>query len=50
MPVLGFDLKYKCVVCRMKLQTFVSSLLSLNVCLGGIRILETISSLKLYWI
>ena len=50
MPRLGFDLNYKCIVCRMKGQTFGNSLLSLNVCLGGIGMLETISSLKLYWI
>ena len=42
MPVLGFDLNYKCVVCEMKVQSSGSSLLSLNVCLEGISILETI--------
>ena len=55
MLVLRFDFNYKCVVCRMKVQTSGSSLLSLNVCLDGISILETIflalncTGFGLYW-
>ena len=44
------DLNCKCVVCKIKVQMIGNSLLSPNVCLYGIGILETIQNFGLYWI